>query len=256
MIARVVTFVNQKGGVGKTTTAVSVAAGLGRRGQRVLLVDLDPQANATSAAGVEPGDHPGTYDALLDEVEPRDCILHVPDEGFDILPASKALSGAEVELVPVLARERRLANALQPLRDRYDWILIDCPPSLGLLTINGLTAADSVIIPVQCEYMALEGLARLMETLDLVRRNLNPNLSILGVLLTMFDPRTRLAQQVVDDVRRHFGETFATIIPRAVRLSEAPGHGQSIFRYEPGGRAATAYDALAAELLERAGVAI
>jgi chromosome partitioning protein len=161
-----------------------------------------------------------------------------------------------VELVPVMARERRLATAIAPLRERYDWIFIDCPPSLGLLTINALAACDSVIIPVQCEYMALEGLSRLLQTLDLVRRNLNPGLRIFGVVLTMFDARTRLSQQVVDEVRSHFVETFTTIIPRAVRLSEAPSHGQSIFRYEPGGRPAAAYDALATEVLERAGVPV
>ena len=175
---------------------------------------------------------------------------------ISLVPANKDLSGAEVELVPVMARERRLTNAVQPLRERFDWILIDCPPSLGLLTINALTASDGVVIPVQCEYMALEGLSRLMETLELVRRNLNPSLEVLGVALTMFDGRTRLAQQVVDEVRRHFSQTFATVIPRSVRLSEAPSHGQSIFRYEPGGRAATAYDALSTELLERVGVAV
>ncbi|KAA0237042.1 MAG: ParA family protein [Chloroflexi bacterium CFX7] len=256
MNGRIVSFVNQKGGVGKTTTAVSVAAALGRRGQKVLLIDLDPQANATSAAGVAPNGHRGTYDALLEEVSAADCIVPLAEERFDILPASAALAGAEVELVPVMARERRLENAIGHLREQYDWLFIDCPPSLGLLTINALTASDSVIIPVQCEYMALEGLSRLMETLDLVRRNLNPGLGILGVVLTMFDPRTRLAQQVVDEVRTHFPQTFITVIPRAVRLSEAPSHGQSIFRYDPAGRAAAAYDALAAELLERTGVAV
>ncbi|MCC7365732.1 MAG: ParA family protein [Dehalococcoidia bacterium] len=257
MAARIVTFVNQKGGVGKTTTAVSIAAALGRRGQRVLLVDLDPQANATSAAGVDPTvDRPGVYEALLDEISPADCVVPVPDEQIDVVPASTALAGAEVELVPVMARERRLSNALNALRDRYDWIFIDCPPSLGLLTINALTSSDNVVIPVQCEYMALEGLSRLMQTLDLVRRNLNPGLAILGVVLTMYDPRTRLSQQVVDEVRTHFPQTFQTIIPRAVRLSEAPSHGQSIFRYDPGGRAAVAYDALAGEMLARVGVAV
>lgn len=256
MSARVVSFVNQKGGVGKTTTAVSLAAALGRRGQRVLLVDLDPQANATSAAGVDGRDRDGSYDAILEETPAEACVVEVPEESISLIPASAALAGAEVELVPVLARERRLATAIHPLRDRYDWILIDCPPSLGLLTINALTACESVIIPVQCEYMALEGLSRLLETLELVRRNLNPGLSILGVVLTMFDARTRLAQQVVDEVRKHFPQAFATLIPRAVRLSEAPSYGQSIFRYEPGGRGATAYDALAAELLEREGVAV
>jgi len=256
MGARVITFVNQKGGVGKTTTAVSLAAAVGRRGHRILLVDLDPQGNATSASGVEPNVQAGTYEALLEEVEPRTCVVAVPEECIDLMPASTALAGAEVELVPVLARERRLASAINPLRESYDYIFIDCPPSLGLLTINALTATDTVVIPVQCEYMALEGLSRLMETLELVRRNLNPGLSVLGVVLTMFDPRTRLAAQVVEEVRSHFKETFETIIPRAVRLSEAPSHGQSIFRYDPGGRAAAAYDALAVELLTRTGVTV
>ncbi len=256
MGARIVSLVNQKGGVGKTTTAVSLAVALARRGQRVLLVDLDPQANATSALGVLGGDRAGTYDALLDETPIAECITPVAEEGVDLVPSSAELSGAEVELVPVLARERRLANALHPVRDQYDWVLVDCPPSLGLLTINALTASESVIIPVQCEYMALEGLSRLMETLELVRRNLNPGLHVLGVILTMFDARTRLAQQVVDEVRGHFPQTFATIIPRSVRLSEAPSHGQSIFRYDPGGRSAAAYEAVAAELLERVGVAV
>jgi chromosome partitioning protein len=256
MGARIVTFVNQKGGVGKTTTAVTLAAALGRRGQRVLLIDLDPQANATSALGIDGTDRPGVYDALLDEVALSDCVIDVPEEQISLVPSNRELSGAEVELVPVMARERRLTNAVQSVRDRFDWVLIDCPPSLGLLTINALTASDSVVIPVQCEYMALEGLSRLIETLELVRRNLNPNLSVLGVVLTMFDGRTRLAQQVVDEVRKHFAQTFQTIIPRSVRLSESPSHGQSIFRYDPGGRGAAAYGTLAGELLERVGVAV
>lgn len=256
MGARIVSLVNQKGGVGKTTTAISLAVALARRGQRVLLVDLDPQANATSALGVSGGIRTGVYDAILDETPIDQCITTVEEEGVDLVASSAELSGAEVELVPVLARERRLVNALEPIRERYDWVLIDCPPSLGLLTINALTASESVIIPVQCEYMALEGLSRLMETLDLVRRNLNPGLHILGVLLTMFDARTRLAQQVVDEVRSHFPQTFATIVPRSVRLSEAPSHGQSIFRYDPGGRSAAAYEAVACELLERVGAAV
>lgn len=256
MGARVVTFVNQKGGVGKTTTAVSLAAALGRMGQRVLLIDLDPQANSTSALGVDGDEVLGVYDALLDETPLARCVVDVPQENVSLVPANRELSGAEVELVPVLARERRLTNAIYPVRDRFDWILIDCPPSLGLLTINAMTACDSVIIPVQCEYMALEGLSRLVETLELVRRNLNPGLAVLGVVLTMFDARTRLAQQVVEEVRKHFPQTFQTVVPRSVRLSEAPSHGESIFRYDPGGRAATAYQALAAELLERGGVAV
>jgi chromosome partitioning protein len=256
MGAQVVTFVNQKGGVGKTTTAVSVAAGLGRLGQRVLLIDLDPQSNATSALGVDASNLDGVYEALLEEVPAAQVIVDVVDEQIHLIPSSPALAGAEVELVPQMARERRLATAVQPLRDRYDWIFIDCPPSLGLLTINALTASDAVVIPVQCEYMALEGLSRLMETLELVRRNLNPSLSVLGVVLTMFDGRTKLAQQVVEEVRGHFPQTFATIIPRVVRLSEAPSHGQTIFRYDPGGRGAVAYAALAGEMLARVGVPV
>ncbi|MDW8047625.1 MAG: AAA family ATPase [Chloroflexota bacterium] len=255
-MGRIVAFVNQKGGVGKTTSAVSLAAALARRGQRVLLVDLDPQANATSACGLDPRELQGSYEALLEEAPAGGLVRAVPGERFEILPASPALAGAEVELVPLLARERRLANALEPLRAGYDWILIDCPPSLGLLTINALTAADSVIVPVQCEYMALEGLSRLVETLELVRRNLNPKLSVLGVVLTMFDARTRLAQDVVEEVRRHFPQTFETVVPRSVRLSEAPSHGLTIFAYDPGGRAAAAYDALAAEMLARSGAAV
>jgi chromosome partitioning protein len=256
MGAQVVTFVNQKGGVGKTTTAVSLSSGLGRLGQKVLLVDLDPQANATSALGVDSSDIDGVYEALLEEIPAAQTIVDVPEEFIHLIPASPALAGAEVELVPAMARERRLATALFPLRERYDWIFVDCPPSLGLLTINALTASDAVVIPVQCEYMALEGLSRLMETLELVRRNLNPSLSVLGVVLTMFDGRTKLAQQVVNEVRSHFPQTFETIIPRVVRLSEAPSHGQTIFRYDPGGRGAVAYSALAAEMLARVGVAV
>ena len=252
MTARIIAFVNQKGGVGKTTSAVNVAAALGRRGQRVLLVDLDPQANASSAAGVVESDAPGIYEMLMEDQEPAACVVALPEECISMVPSSPALAGAEVELVPVMARERRLAHALAALRPSFDLILIDCPPSLGLLTINALTAADNVVIPVQCEYMALEGLSRLTETLELVRRNLNPGLTILGVALTMFDGRTRLAQQVVDEVRSHFKQgVFTTVIPRSVRLSEAPSHGQSIFRYEAGGRGANAYEALGDELLQR-----
>lgn len=254
MSARIVAFVNQKGGVGKTTTAVTLAAALGRRHQRVLLVDLDPQANATSAVGVEAAGKPGTYELMMDDAAPDACITAVEGEPFSIVPADTALAGAEVELVPLMARERRLANTLARVRDRYDWILVDCPPSLGLLTVNALTAADSVIIPVQCEYLALEGLSHLMSTLELVRQNLNPNLFILGLVLTMHDSRTRLSQEVADEVRQHFDQTFETVIPRAVRISEAPSHGQTIFQYDPAGRGAEAYGALADELLERVGV--
>ncbi len=254
MAGQIISFVNQKGGVGKTTTAVSVSAALGRVGQGVLLVDLDPQANATSAAGAEEITGPSIYEALMETARPADCVVHLEDEQFDLFPATPELAGAEVELVPAIAREQRLKGVLAPFVDSYDWIFIDCPPSLGVLTVNALTASESVIIPVQCEYLPLEGLTRLMQTLELVRRSLNPELRVLGLVLTMFDRRTRLAQQVVADVISHFPETFDTLIPRAVSLSEAPSHGQSIIRYSPESRAAVAYRRLADELLERVGV--
>ena len=254
MAARVVCFTNQKGGVGKTTTVVNVAAALARKGQRVLLIDLDPQANATSALGLDSRELAGVYDALLEEVSPAECVTRA-EEGFDVMPSNAALAGAEVELVPAMARERRLANVVAPLLNDYDWILVDCPPSLGLLTINALTAAQSVIVPVQCEYMALEGLSRLMETLEMVRRSVNPGLSVFGMVMTMYDSRTRLAQQVVDDVRAHYNDAvFETVVPRTVRLSEAPSFGKSIFLYEPDGRGAEAYEALTREVMKRAAV--
>ncbi|MGD9934408.1 MAG: ParA family protein [Dehalococcoidia bacterium] len=256
MSARIVAFVNQKGGVGKTTTAVNVAASLAKHGQRVCLVDLDPQANATSASGA-PSAGSGSYELLRGDATFEECVVELGDEGFSMVPARPDLAGAEAELVPLMARERRLAAALEPGRQRFDWILIDCPPSLGLITINALTAADSVIIPVQCEYLALEGLSHVSETLELVRTNLNPALRIFGVVLTMFDARTRLSQMVVDEVRSHFADlAFDTVVPRSVRLSEAPSFQQSIFRYDATSRGATAYDALGREILARAGAPV
>jgi chromosome partitioning protein len=253
--ARIVALVNQKGGVGKRTTAVSLAAALGRSGRRVLIVDLDPQANATSALGQDARERAGIYEAIVGDVPLQQAIVPVPDEHIALVPSSPGLSGAEVELVSAENRERRLAEALAPVRGHFDLILIDCPPSLGLLTLNALVASGHVIIPVQCEYMALEGLSRLIETLERVRQGLGADLEILGIVLTMYDVRTRLAQDVAEEVQRHFPQTFETIIPRVVRLGEAPSFGQSIFRYEPGGRAAQAYTALAAELLARVEVA-
>ena len=255
MVRETIAFVNQKGGVGKTTTAISLAAALGRRGERVLLIDLDAQANATSTAGIAEVAGPSIYEVLMLEADARDCIVPVEEEQFDLLPATRELSGAEVELAPAMAREQRLKGICEPLAEEYDWIFIDCPPSLGILTVNALTAATSVVIPVQCEYLPMEGLARLMETLALVRSNLNPRLRTLGLVPTMLDRRTRLAREVAADVMTHFpNQTFNTVIPRAVSIAEAPSYGQSIFRYSPGSRAATAYRRLANELTERVGV--
>jgi chromosome partitioning protein len=251
-MAKIYALVNQKGGVGKTTTAVSLGAYLAQAGQRVLIVDIDPQANATSSLGLDKRQlQSSIYDALVHETPLRRVILRSPELEIFLAPSSPALAGAEVELVNELAREHRLRQALEPVSDSYDYVLTDCPPSLSLLTVNALTAAaDGVIIPVQCEYLALEGLTQLHQTLELVRSRLNPRLEIRGLLMTMFDGRTNLAQQVVDEVRRHFGaRVFETIIPRNVRLSEAPSYGQPISSYAPRSPGALAYAALAQELL-------
>jgi chromosome partitioning protein len=251
--ARVIAFANQKGGVGKTTTAVSLAGELARRGQQVLLIDSDPQGNATTSLGISKGDlQATTYDLLLEGATAAESIISSGRERFDLLAADQDLAGAEVELTAAERRERRLAAALASVSGRYDYILIDCPPSLGLLTLNALCAADGVIIPLQCEYLALEGLAQLKATLDRVRDGLNPTLRILGVVMTMYDGRTNLAQQVVDEVQRHFPRLiFRTLIPRSIRLSEAPSHGKLIVEYDPQGRSAQAYAALADEVLQR-----
>jgi chromosome partitioning protein len=248
----VLAVANQKGGVGKTTTAVNVGAYLAL-GVRVLLVDLDPQANATSSLGLDPnGVELSTYDVLIGSAALGEAIVSSGRVQLDLAPASRALAGAQVELVEMDDRERRLRAALVDVAPRYDVVVVDTPPSLGILTLNALVAADLLLAPVQCEYLALEGVAQLMETIELVRATLNPRLELLGMLMTMFDPRTRLSPQVVDEVRRHFpDQTFQTVIPRSVRLSEAPSYGKSVLEYEPTSRGANAYADLAQEVIQR-----
>lgn len=246
---------NQKGGVGKTTTVVNLGSFLALAGERTLIVDLDPQGNATSGLGLDRHSiERSVYDAVIDGTNLRDLTIEGPIPGLDVVPSAIALAGAEIELAPVEGRERRLARLLSEISADYDYLFIDCPPSLGLLTVNALTAADSVLVPLQCEYYALEGLSQLLATLDLVRDHLNPGLTIKGVILTMFDGRTRLSADVADEVRRHLGDkVFDTIIPRNIRLSEAPSHGLPISRYAPESAGATAYAALATELRARDG---
>jgi chromosome partitioning protein len=245
-------LVNQKGGVGKTTTAINLGANLALRGLRVLIVDLDPQANATACLGIatETIEH-SSYEALLGDVPLSDCVMHSPKLGLALAPSSPALAGAQIELIDLTEREKALRRALQPIDGRFDYVLIDCPPSLGLLTINGLVAAGAgVIIPVQCEYLALEGLKQLMDTLQRVRSSLYPALSVRGLLATMYDVRTRLSQEVVEELRGHFGSSvFQTVIPRSVRLAEAPSHGLPISAYSPNSSGGEAYRAFADELL-------
>lgn len=249
-MAKIVTVVNQKGGVGKTTTCVSLTAALRELGQRVLLCDFDPQANATSGMGVDKSLSLGVYDVLLNDVAPEKRV--VSTRYGDVLPSSKGLAGAGVELVGLADREHLLKKALEKLSPNYDYIFIDCPPSLELLTLNGLCAADSALVPVQSEYFALEGLSDLMYTIRAVRRSLNPSLELEGVLLTMFDSRTNLAVQVAEEVKRYFpGKVYATVIPRNVRLSEAPSHGKPINAYDRTSRGSEAYAALAQEFLRK-----
>ncbi len=250
-LGRVIAFANQKGGVGKTTSTISIGAALADLGMRVLVIDADPQANATSALGQRRADALGLYEALVDELPLEQAAVETDTPQLWVLPATPELAGAEIELVALDGREFRLRRALAPLREQFDFIFIDCPPSLGLLTVNALVAADEVIIPVQTEYLALEGLGHLSATIERVRASLNPRLAIRGVLLTMFDSRTNLARQVEEEVRRHFTNTFRSSVPRSVRLSEAPSHGEPIQRYDPGSTGAAAYNAIAAELLEQ-----
>jgi len=251
-VGRVIAVANQKGGVGKTTTAINLSACLAEAGKRVLLVDIDPQGNATSGLGIDRNKvERSIYDVLLEDLPADQAMVRTPVEGLLLIPATIDLAGAEIELVPRISRESRLKRGLAPVRDQFDFILIDCPPSLGLLTINALTAADSVLIPIQCEYYALEGLKQLMDTFRLVKDALNPDLEVEGVLLTMFDGRTNLSIQVAEDVKRYFrGKVYRSIISRNVRLSEAPSHGLPITMYDAKSKGAEAYTELAREVIE------
>ncbi len=247
-MGKIIAVANQKGGVGKTTTAVNLAAALKESGKRVLMCDLDPQGNATSGFGVDKRDK-CVYHGLIDDISASDLIVHT--KYCDVLPASIELAGAEVELVELDRREKRLKKLLQPVVFDYDFIIIDCPPSMGLLTINALTASDSVITPMQCEYYALEGLSQLMNTIRMVKRSLNPSLELEGVLLTMFDTRLNLNLQVADEVKKHFGrQVFPIIIPRNVRLSEAPSHGAPVTAYDSSSKGAKCYRELATYIIK------
>ncbi|HJG37382.1 ParA family protein [Enorma phocaeensis] len=251
---RIISIINQKGGVGKSTTAVNLAAALGELGKKVLIVDFDPQGNSTSGLGIEKEElEQCVYDALLNDVPAENLLIQANCDNVTVIPATIQLAGAEIELVSAMARETRLKELLEPVQENYDFVFIDCPPSLGLLTINALTAADSVLIPIQCEYYALEGVTKLLESMRMVKSKINKGLEVFGVLLTMYDSRTSLANQVVDEVKQYFGDkVFNTLIPRTVKISEAPSFGMSVIQYAPQNKGAQSYMELAEEVIGRA----
>lgn len=250
-MGKVISVANQKGGVGKTTTAVNLCALLAKKNKKVLLIDTDPQGNATSALGIEKEVEFSTYDLLITDTPIRDIIQATPIKNLDISPSNINLAGAEVQLVSMMSREQRMKEKLDEVKDEYDYIIIDCPPSLGLITLNAFTASDSVLIPVQCEYFALEGLGQLLNTVELVRKHLNKNLYIEGALLTMYDIRTNLANQVVREVKKFFqNKVYKTVIPRNVRVSEAPSYGMPISVYDPKSKGARSYEKFTREFLK------
>ncbi len=250
-MGRIISIANQKGGVGKTTTAINLSTVLAKRNKKTLLIDMDPQGNATSGVGIEKNLEKSTYNVLIEEDRIEEVILKTDIKNLDICPSTINLAGAEVELVSMMSREMRLKEKLESVKDNYDYILIDCPPSLGLITLNAFTASNSVLIPVQCEYYALEGLGQLLNTVKLVKKHLNKDLEIEGALLTMFDTRTNLSKQVVDEVKRYFGDkVYKTVIPRNVKLSEAPSYGMPITVYDPRSKGAKCYDKLGKEVIK------
>lgn len=250
-MGKVISVANQKGGVGKTTTTVNLGTILAKKGKKVLLIDADPQGNATSGLGVEKDIEPSTYDILVNDAELGDALQDTIIKNLKVCPANMNLAGAEVELVSMMSREQRLKEKLEPIKDMFDYILIDCPPSLGLITLNSFTVSDSVLIPVQCEYFALEGLGQLLNTINLVKKHLNKNIRIEGALLTMYDIRTNLSNQVVKEVKKYFEDkVYKTVIPRNVRLSEAPSYGMPITEYDPRSKGAKSYTKFAKEFLK------
>ena len=251
-MGKVISIANQKGGVGKTTTAVNLSTILAKKGKKVLMIDADPQGNATSGLGIDKDVNFSVYDVLINDIEIENTVVQSMVKNLDVCPSNINLAGAEVELVPMMSREHRLKEKVESQKDKYDFIIIDCPPSLGLVTLNAFTASDSVLIPVQCEYYALEGLGQLINTINLVKKHLNKNLEVEGALLTMYDIRTNLSNQVVKEVAKYFeNKVYKTVIPRNVRLSEAPSYGMPITVYDPRSKGAKSYDKFAKEFLKK-----